>query len=96
MEHKRIKIRAGVVDGKTNLYLYADQLAFFGSFDEEEKDQQSLKEFSLRWGIYNAIDEKCEEDPTCNLVWDHETEEAYFKFDTEGPVGQHLKEMDLL
>jgi len=99
MEHnKRIKIKAGLVDGnqESPLYVYTDQLAFFSCFDEDEKTTEGLTSFTLRWGIYNIIDELCEDDPTCKLVWDEESEEAYFVFDNEGAVGQRLKELKLL
>lgn len=57
---------------------------------------QALEDFTLRWSLYNAIDEKCAEDDTCDLVWDPDSQEAYFVFDDEGIVADHLKELNLL
>ena len=94
--NKRIKIKAGLVDGKTELYVYTEQLAFFSAFDEDEKTTDGLMNFTLRWGIYNVIDENCDKDPSCKLIWDDESEEAYFTFDEDGPVAQRLNELNLL
>lgn len=97
MEHKRIKIRATNNGNKhQDLYVYADQLNFFSKYPEEDKTNENLKDFTLRWMIYNAIDDKCDDDPTCNLIWDHETDEAYFVFDQNGKVAFHLRELELL
>ena len=97
MEPHRIKIRTNLKDGRPELFVYADQLSFFSNFSNEEREQDdAMKNFTLRWSVYNAIDSKYEEDPTCDLIWDEDTEEAYFIFDDQGIVGQHLKELNLL
>ena len=97
MEPKRIKIRTNLKDGRPELFVYADQLSFFSNFSAEEREMDdAMQDFTLKWSLYNAVDAKYLEDETCELVWDDDVGQAYFIFDDQGLVADHLRELKLL
>jgi len=88
---ERVKIFLG-----EELFIYDDQLSFFLNRPDHEKTKTNFESHINKWMLYNAIDEVCDEDPTCNLVWDNDSECAFFNFDKHGGVANRLRELGIL
>lgn len=88
---ERVKIFLG-----DDLYIYDDQLTFFLNRPDNQKTKNNFEAHIERWMLYNAIDEVCDQDPTCHLVWDSDTDCAFFNFDKHGGVADRLKELGIL
>jgi len=88
---ERVKIFLG-----EELFIYDDQLSFFLNRPDHEKTKTNFESHINKWMLYNAIDEVCDEDSTCNLVWDSDSSCAFFNFDKHGGVANRLRELGIL